>query len=107
MSENPVSEKPAMVRNVVAYCSDGSRHKDISVEQVSDVLDRQDGSFIWVGLYEPDEALLLKMQEEFCLHPLAVEDALKAHQRPKIELYGDSLFLVMHTAQVVKGHIEF
>jgi magnesium transporter len=47
------------------------------------------------------------MQEEFGLHPLAVEDALKAHQRPKIELYGDSLFLVLHTAQVVGGHIEF
>lgn len=107
MNDQTASDKPAMVRNVVAYCSDGTRHSDITVEQISDVLDRDDGSFVWVGLYEPDEPLLLKMQEEFSLHPLAVEDALKAHQRPKIELYGDSLFLVLHTAQVVNGRIEF
>ncbi|HMB55945.1 MAG TPA: magnesium/cobalt transporter CorA [Arenimonas sp.] len=96
-----------MVRNVVAYCSDGKRKTEITLEQISDVLAVDDASFVWVGLYEPDEPLLLKMQEEFCLHPLAVEDALKAHQRPKIELYGDSLFMVLHTAQVVSGHIEF
>jgi len=107
MNDQCSFDNPAMVRNVVAYCSDGTRHSDITVEQISDVLARQDNSFVWVGLYEPDEALLLKMQEEFALHPLAVEDALKAHQRPKIELYGDSLFLVLHTAQVVNGHIEF
>jgi len=103
-------EKPGantMVRNVVAYCNDGRRRAEITLEQISDVLARDDGSFVWVGLYEPDEPLLLKMQEEFALHPLAVEDALKAHQRPKIEPYGDSLFLVLHTAQVVNGHIEF
>ena len=103
-------EKPGantMVRNVVAYCNEGRRRAEISLEQISDVLARDDGSFVWVGLYEPDEPLLLKMQEEFALHPLAVEDALKAHQRPKIEPYGDSLFLVLHTAQVVNGHIEF
>ena len=76
-------------------------------KQISDALAVDDVGFVWVGLYEPDEPLLLKMQEEFGLHPLAVEDALKAHQRPKIELYGDSLFLVLQTAQVVKGHIEF
>ncbi|WP_026802477.1 magnesium/cobalt transporter CorA [Arenimonas oryziterrae] len=96
-----------MVRNVVAYCSAGKRRADISLEQISDVLAVDDGGFVWVGLYAPDEQLLLKMQEEFSLHPLAVEDALKAHQRPKIELYGDSLFMVLHTAQVVAGHIEF
>ena len=107
MNDQASPDKPAMVRNVVAYCSEGTRQSDINVEQISDVLDRDDGSFVWVGLYEPDEPLLLKMQEEFNLHPLAVEDALKAHQRPKIEPYGDSLFLVLHTAQVVKGHIEF
>ena len=96
-----------MVRNVAAYSGDGTRHDDITVEQISDVLARDDNSYVWVGLYDPDGALLLKMQEEFGLHPLAVEDAFEAHQRPKIELYGDSLFLVLHTAQVVKGHIEF
>jgi magnesium transporter len=95
------------VRNLAAYARDGRREADISLEQISDALASDDTGFVWVGLYAPDEPLLLKMQEEFGLHPLAVEDALKAHQRPKIELYGDSLFLVLHTAQVVGGHIEF
>jgi Mg2+ and Co2+ transporters len=55
---------------------------------------------VWIGLYEPSEALLERVQKEFCLHDLAVEDAHKAHQRPKIALYGDSLFIVMRTAQI-------
>ena len=96
-----------MIRNLASYSLEGRRQRDITLEEISDALESKDVGFVWVGLYEPDEPLLLKMQEEFCLHPLAVEDALKAHQRPKIELYGDSLFLVLQTAQVVKGHIEF
>ncbi len=58
-------------------------------------------------MYEPDERLLDKLQEEFGLHDLAIEDAQHAHQRPKIEAYGESLFVVMHTAQVVDSHIRF
>ena len=53
------------------------------------------------GLYEPDEGILEKLQEEFGLHDLAIEDAHNAHQRPKIEAYGNSLFIVVHTAQSV------
>jgi magnesium transporter len=97
----------SMIRNVASYSVSGAKRQDITLEQISDALADREVGFVWVGLYEPDEPLLLKMQEEFSLHPLAVEDALKAHQRPKIELYGDSLFLVLQTAQVVKGHIEF
>lgn len=97
----------AMVRNLASYSVDGTRQADISLEEISDALASKETGFVWVGLYRPNEPLLLKMQEEFGLHPLAVEDALKAHQRPKVELYGDSLFLVLQTAQVVKGHIEF
>jgi magnesium transporter len=96
-----------MIRNLAAYSLEGRRQRDITLEEISDALESKDVGFVWVGLYEPDEPLLMKMQEEFGLHHLAVEDALKAHQRPKIELYGDSLFLVLQTAQVVKGHIEF
>lgn len=96
-----------MIRNLASYSLEGRRQRDITLERISDELTDPQVGFVWVGLYEPDEPLLLKMQEEFNLHPLAVEDALKAHQRPKIELYGDSLFLVLQTAQVVKGHIEF
>jgi magnesium transporter len=56
-----------------------------------------DGSFVWVGLHEPSAEELDRVAEAFGLHPLAVEDALHAHQRPKLERYDDSLFLVLKT----------
>ncbi|MGI5407131.1 magnesium/cobalt transporter CorA [Streptomyces chartreusis] len=64
----------------------------------SDALDLcrlQDDAFVWIGLYEPTETEFDKVTEEFGLHPLAVEDALNAHQRPKLEVYDDSLFMVL------------
>lgn len=94
---------PGCVVNCVAYDAQGRRLGEITLDAISDVLDADDGSFVWVGLYEPDAALLLKLQEEFGLHDLAIEDAQHAHQRPKIEAYGDSLFVVAHTAQAVDG----
>jgi magnesium transporter len=102
----PTPATPACVVNCVAYGRDGSR-RDISLGEISDVLAVDDGSFVWVGLYEPDEALLDSLQEEFDLHDLAIEDAHHAHQRPKIEAYGNSLFIAVHTAQAVKGEVEF
>jgi magnesium transporter len=95
-----------MVVNCAAYDRDGRRLPDITLDQISDVLARPD-TFVWVGVHEPDEALLEKLQEEFDLHDLAVEDAHHAHQRPKIEAYGDSLFVVLHTAQEVKCNLAF
>ncbi len=97
---------PACIVNCVAYARDGSR-RDIPLEAISDVLAVDDGSFVWVGLYEPAEAVLDQLQEEFDLHDLAVEDAHKAHQRPKLEAYGQSLFIAVHTAQVVDERIVF
>ena len=94
------------VVNSVVYGRDGSR-RDITLDEISDVLEVDDGSFVWVGLFNPGRALLDKLQEEFGLHALAVEDARNAHQRPKIEAYGDSLFVVAHTAQLVDGRIAF
>ena len=96
----------AAVVNTFAYWVNGRRVGEISVEAISDVLQTSD-QFVWMGVCEPDEALLLKMQEEFGLHELAIEDALHAHQRPKIEVYDDVLFLVVHTAQFVEGEIRF
>jgi magnesium transporter len=55
------------------------------------------GDFVWVGLYKPSEGELNDVAKAFRLHPLAVEDALKAHQRPKLERYDDSLFLTLKT----------
>jgi magnesium transporter len=60
---------------------------------------RRDGTFAWLGLFEPTEEEFDSVQHEFDLHELAIEDAIKAHQRPKLEVYGDSLFLVLKTAR--------
>jgi len=62
---------------------------------------RIDDSFVWIGLHEPTEDEFEVVRVEFGLHELAVEDAVKAHQRPKLERYGDSLFLVLKTARYV------
>ena len=81
--------------------------QDITLDAISDALAVDDGSFVWVGLYEPGEDLLDKLQEEFCLHDLAIEDAQGAHQRPKIEAFGNTLFIAVHTAQLVDEHVRF
>jgi magnesium transporter len=57
-------------------------------------------AFAWIGLFEPTEEEFDSVRREFELHELAVEDAIKAHQRPKLETYGDSLFLVLKTARM-------
>ncbi|MBT2447144.1 magnesium/cobalt transporter CorA [Streptomyces sp. ISL-43] len=67
-------------------------------EDLSDALDeaRATGdAFLWVGMHEPTEKEFEHVSQEFGLHPLAVEDALTAHQRPKLEVYDDSLFVVL------------
>jgi magnesium transporter len=86
------------MRSVIVDCAvyrDGRRTK--GPEDLSDALDqaRAGGGFVWIGLHEPGEREFAHVTEEFRLHPLAVEDALKAHQRPKLEVYDDSLFLVL------------
>ena len=55
------------------------------------------GDFVWVGLHQPDTEELEAVADLYDLHPLAVEDAIRAHQRPKVERYGDSLFIVLKT----------
>ena len=61
----------------------------------------QEGKFVWIGLYEPTEEEFDSLRREFHLHPLAVEDAIHAHQRPKLEVYDDMVFLVLKTARYV------
>ncbi|MET8406923.1 magnesium and cobalt transport protein CorA [Streptomyces sp. NPDC005195] len=62
----------------------------------------RDGGFVWIGLHEPTEAEFSGIASEFGLHPLAVEDAVQAHQRPKLERYDDSLFTVFKTIHYVE-----
>src|SRR5258708_4507497 len=86
-----------MLINCVAY-QDGRKLADLSVEQISDYVVRPD-CFVWVALRDATDAELATMQHEFGLHDLAVEDARHGHQRPKVEEYGDTLFVVMHTVE--------
>jgi magnesium transporter len=86
-----------MLVNCVAY-QDGRKLADIDKREISDYLKRP-GCFVWVALKDATAEELQEMQEEFDLHELAVEDARHGHQRPKIEEYGESLFVVLHTAE--------
>lgn len=85
---------------------DGRRIANIAIEEASSWR-RKPGHVVWIGLYEPDLALLKSVQQQFDLHDLAIEDANHAHQRPKIEQYGDGLFIVARTAQLIEGRIAF
>ncbi len=87
-----------MLINCVAY-QEGKKLSDISVEAISDYI-QIPGCFVWVALREPERDELAVMKEEFGLHELAVEDALRGHQRPKVEEYGDSLFVVVRTVEL-------
>ncbi|MDB5444679.1 MAG: magnesium transporter [Phenylobacterium sp.] len=65
------------------------------------------GEFVWIGLHDPDEAELRLLARKFKLHPLAVEDALAAHQLPKVEVYGHELFVVARTAELAGDRIRY
>ena len=85
---------------------DGRRVANIAIAEASSWRSRP-GHVVWIGLHEPDIALLTSVQQQFQLHDLAIEDADHAHQRPKIEQYGDGLFIVARTAQLVGDSIAF
>jgi magnesium transporter len=89
-----------------AAYSAGRRVADIAVEE-SGAWAAKPGHFVWIGIEAPSERDLRQLQAQFGLHELAIEDALHAHQRPKLELYGDSLFLVLRTAQLQGDHVAF
>lgn len=92
-----------MLINCVAY-QDGKKLRDIPVDDISEYV-QLPNCFVWVALKDAAPIELEKMQEEFGLHELAVEDARNGHQRPKIEEYGSSLFTVLHTVELVDGEL--
>ena len=99
---------PAGSEGVVAagVYVDGRRVASIAIEDASSWRSKP-GHVVWIGLHEPDIALLGSVQRQFELHDLAIEDADHAHQRPKIEQYGDALFIVARTAQLDGDSIAF
>lgn len=93
-----------MLINCVAY-REGKKLVDLDIEAISDYLQQPD-CFVWVALRDATNEELEQMREEFSLHPLAIEDAHKGHQRPKIEEYGETLFAVLHTLELAEGAIS-
>lgn len=85
---------------------DGVRTREVRLSDPG-ALELDRGEFVWIGIVEPDAAELEVLRLRFGLHPLAVEDALKAHQAPKVELYGDELFIVTRTAHLQAGVIAY
>jgi magnesium transporter len=93
-----------MLVNCVAY-QRGQKLSDIPIGEVRTHLQRPD-CFVWVALKDPQSEELASLQEEFGLHELAIEDAQKGHQRPKIDEYGSSLFVVLHLIEPVGDDLQ-
>jgi magnesium transporter len=87
-----------------AAYSAGRKVQDIAIGESGEWAARP-GHFVWIGIHEPDERELRQLQSQFHLHDLAIEDALHAHQRPKLEQYGETTFLVLRTAFCIGEHI--
>jgi len=90
-----------------AIYRDGRRvQEEIPLERTYEA-SRQEGTFAWIGLFEPTPEEFDAVRSELGLHELAVEDAIKAHQRPKLELYGDTLLVVLKTVEYADDRVEF
>ncbi|MBW8700087.1 Magnesium transport protein CorA [Streptomyces sp. MBT84] len=105
----PAPEEPADTGSIVqaALYRDGVRISSPATlaDTFRELLDERDG-MAWIGLARPTEAELLSLADEFDLHPLAVEDAMEAHQRPKLERYGETLFVVLRAARYLDAPEE-
>ncbi|MFJ9541026.1 magnesium and cobalt transport protein CorA [Streptomyces sp. NPDC101225] len=105
----PASAEPAEVASVVqaALYRDGVRvSSPATLADTYRELRDQPSGMAWIGLARPTDAELLSLAAEFDLHPLAVEDAMEAHQRPKLERYGDTLFVVLRAARYLDAPEE-
>ncbi len=91
--------------NCAAY-KDGQKIGSVELDGIHETLKHPD-CFVWIGLHEPGTEMLHKLQKEFGLHDLSIEDAHRAHQRPKIEAYGDILFIVLRTVHMKDMRIDF
>ena len=98
-------ERPSCLIGASVY-HEGRRVADIALDEGGEWA-RREGHVVWIGLLEPSEPDLRIVQQQFALNELAIEDASQAHQRPKLQRYGDSLFVVARTAEMVGDRIQF
>ncbi len=97
----------SVINCVVYNRKTGLKVGDVPIDQVSEALEESPDHFVWVGLHEPDAPLMRLVSEEFGLHELAVEDSSRQSHRPKIEAYGETLFVVVRTARLENDNILF
>ncbi|RPF37253.1 magnesium and cobalt transport protein CorA [Streptomyces sp. TLI_185] len=106
---DPPPPEPSEVASVVqaALYRDGVRvSAPATLAETFRELRDQPSGMAWIGLARPTEGELLSLAAEFDLHPLSVEDAMEAHQRPKLERYGDTLFVVLRAARYLDAPEE-
>lgn len=98
-----------MIVDCAVYENGVRRPGEIDFDDLLEAAHESPDTFVWIGLHEPAGDEFVRVAAEFELHPLAVEDAVHAHQRPKLEMYGDHLFVVAKTARYDDEHenIEF
>ena len=104
-ASTPLAEESRRGIIACAQYQNGVR-RDIAIEESGAAALRETG-IVWIGLHEPDAALVRLIQEQFGLHELLIEDVNQAHQRPKLDTYGDVVFVAVRTAQLIDGKIEF
>jgi magnesium transporter len=97
---SPASDNRPVIVDCALYERGRRRDGPLTLTEAATARCKPD-AFVWLGLYEPTFEEFDAVGREFGLHELAVEDAIKAHQRPKLEVYGDSLFAVLKTARYV------
>src|SRR5215475_10534825 len=85
---------------------DGQRVQDVAVDEIGEFAGR-DGGIVWLGLHEPDAALLGTIEAQLGLHELMIEDANQAHQRAELDIYDNVLFIVLRTAQLDSKGIQY
>ncbi|MDF0540719.1 magnesium and cobalt transport protein CorA [Sphingobium sp. H39-3-25] len=85
---------------------DGKRVREVPIEEKIDCA-QEKSEFVWIGVADPTLEEMRTLQQSYNLHPLAVEDAIKADQLPKVDIYGDQLFVVARTAHVEDGVIAY
>ncbi len=98
------TSRPGVV--ACALYRDGQRVRDVAVEEIGALAGRE-GGIVWLGLHEPDAALLGEIQAQLGLHELMIEDANQAHQRAKLDIYDSVLFIVLRTAQLDNKGIQY
>lgn len=87
-----------------AVYSAGKKVTDITLDEGA-AWAAKPGHFVWIGLEEPNAQELSNLQRQFNLHELAIEDALEKHSRPKLETFGDALFIVTYSPEIGRAHV--